>query len=335
MSSKRIICQSCLRSLRQQWQPSKSYITPLLRQSSTSSQISTPKHSPKRSKNSSPPSPSVTPVPPPPPSSTTATAEPPSPAPTSEAQHPNVLKIAKRLRKTLGTQATETYAAYGSTQRMVKTCIEAGNYTIPQRVDAERKERGEAVPMTEKGEEIGVPLDSKSWWFNEANLPPTFATWTQISFLHLHLLTVRLRAFPPAHAPTWHQHLLNHFFFLAEERMQTQHGMSARGVRHKYLKDMYLQWRGVILAYDEGLVRGDAWLASAVWRNLFRGEENVDLRRVGEVVEWMRRGWRALERLDDVDVAGGGVVFGEPGVRGGRAASVDASVDASVGEGKA
>lgn len=78
------------------------------------------------------------------------------------------------------------------------------------------------------------------------------------------------------------------------------HTISARGIRNRYLKDLFLQWRGIIAAYDEGLVKGDAVLASAVWRNLFKGEEDVDWHKVAMVVGYMRKAVVELERVKDV-----------------------------------
>lgn len=79
------------------------------------------------------------------------------------------------------------------------------------------------------------------------------------------------------------------------------HTISARGIRNRYLKDLFLQWRGIIAAYDEGLIKGDAVLASAVWRNLFKGEDDVDWRNVAMVVAYMRKAVVELERVKDLD----------------------------------
>jgi cytochrome b pre-mRNA-processing protein 3 len=128
----------------------------------------------------------------------------------------------------------------------------------------------------------------------------------------MYLLTVRIRCFPAAHAPAWHQHLLDHFFYIAEDRMVTTHNVHARSIRNKYLKDLFVQWRGLMAGYDEGLVKGDAVLATAVWRNVFRGEAETDLRRLGEVVSYMRGVLEGLEGMEDKAVAGGEVVFGDP-----------------------
>lgn len=144
----------------------------------------------------------------------------------------------------------------------------------------------------------------------ELGLTPTFNTWAQVSFIHMYLLTIRFRQFPAAHAPAWHQHLLDHFFYDAENRMALYHGMAARGVRNKYLKDLFVQWRGVIAAYDEGLVKGDAVLATAVWRNVFKADENVDAVKLAEIVSYMRRWAGKLDGMNDADVAAGGITFG-------------------------
>lgn len=94
--------------------------------------------------------------------------------------------------------------------------------------------------------------------------------------------------------------------------------MSARGVRNRYLKDLFLQWRGVLAAYDEGLVKGDAVLAGAVWRNLWKAaDEGVDWRRVAMVVAFVRRAVAELGGVADAGlqraVVGGGDTAGGGG----------------------
>ena len=140
----------------------------------------------------------------------------------------------------------------------------------------------------------------------------TFNTWAQITFLHMYLLTVRLRCFPAEHAPTWHQHMTDHFFHLAEDRMVTHHRMNAKMIRSRYLKDLFVQWRGLTFAYDEGLMKGDAVLAAAVWRNVCKGDENVDLRRLAEIVSYMRSVLAGFDGMSDEVIAAGDIVFVDP-----------------------
>lgn len=94
--------------------------------------------------------------------------------------------------------------------------------------------------------------------------------------------------------------------------MATWHGMAARGVRNKNLKDLWTQWRGVQLAYDEGLIKGDAVMATAVWRNVFKADPNVDLKDLGMVTAYIYRELQRLGKLDDVTVTEGKVKFGNP-----------------------
>jgi cytochrome b pre-mRNA-processing protein 3 len=117
--------------------------------------------------------------------------------------------------------------------------------------------------------------------------------------LHMYMLTVRFRNFPHDQSSIWHQHLLDHFFYDAENRMIVHHNMHARGTRNKYLKDLFVQFRGLLAAYDEGLVKGDPVLASAVWRNVFKGNENVDIEKLAAIVSYMRRVLDGVSRMDD------------------------------------
>ena len=67
------------------------------------------------------------------------------------------------------------------------------------------------------------------------------------------------------------------------------------------------------MGYDEGLIKGDAVLAAAVWRNVFKADENVDFRGVGEVVSFIRGVLKGLEAMPDEGIAQAEVVFGSPG----------------------
>lgn len=110
----------------------------------------------------------------------------------------------------------------------------------------------------------------------------------------------------------WQQHLHDHFFWECEHRMNIFHGMTSRSIRNRNLKEVYNQWRGVLGAYDEGLMRGDAVLGTAVWRNIFKADEQVDWRDVALITSFIRRGLRALDRVPDKILASASVRFGTP-----------------------
>jgi len=205
---------------------------------------------------------------------------------------------------------TEPYVAYGATEDLFKACASTCSYTIP----ALNQKPPQPAPKNDKGEDIGL---GEGWWFapktsNGLELPVTFNVWAQVMYLHMYALTARLRKFPAQHVRIWEQNLLDHFFYAAEDRMAMWHGMAARGIRNKYLKDLWVQWRGVLVSYDEGLIKGDAVLAGAVWRNVFQGREDVDIADVAAVVSYLRRELSRLDKLPDNVISTGDIKFLNP-----------------------
>ncbi|KAI0851756.1 ubiquinol-cytochrome C chaperone-domain-containing protein [Daldinia vernicosa] len=185
----------------------------------------------------------------------------------------------------------EPYRIIHATENIYKACAREADYTIP---DKDRK--AGTIPKTAEGEDIG---EGKTMWHEDFKLAPTFSTWSQITMLHLYLVFARLRDLEPDAARSWQRQLTDHFFFNAEERMDLTHGITSRGLRHRYLKDLFVQWRGVIAAYDEGVVKGDAVLAAAVWRNVFKAREDVDVRSLAAIVSWMRLCLKMLDQIPD------------------------------------
>jgi len=90
--------------------------------------------------------------------------------------------------------------------------------------------------------------------------------------------------------------------------MDVLHDISSRTIRNKYLKDLFIQWRGVLAAYDEGLVKGDAVLGAAIWRNLWKASptgsdgQELDWSKVALVVAYMRRVLSQLSKVSEADM---------------------------------
>ncbi|PYH76959.1 hypothetical protein BO82DRAFT_358709 [Aspergillus uvarum CBS 121591] len=210
-------------------------------------------------------------------------------------------QLARAIASRPGTPA-ETYVAYGLTQKLFEACSTQAEYTIPQ-----LNKKGGQVPKTAAGEDLGV---GEGWWYKELGLLPTFSTWSQVTFLHMYLLTARLRALPSHESlQTYSQHLIDHFSHNAEHRMDVLHGLTSRAIRNKFLKDLFIQWRGALAAYDEGIIKGDAVLGAAIWRNLWKaghtapnGDE-MDWAKVALVVAYMRRVLHDLSRVNEADLA--------------------------------
>lgn len=94
--------------------------------------------------------------------------------------------------------------------------------------------------------------------------------------------------------------------------MTTRHAIVANSVRSKYLKDLFLQWRGLTAGYDEGIIKGDAVLATAIWRNIFKADEDTDFVKVGEVVGYLRAMLRGLETVSDGELESAAILFNDP-----------------------
>ncbi|EMC98844.1 hypothetical protein BAUCODRAFT_31111 [Baudoinia panamericana UAMH 10762] len=235
--------------------------------------------------------------------------------PSGSSQPPPTLPLPKNLASTLRNSpvlrgTTEPYIAYGSTEDLFRACAAQCSYTVPSVM----QKPAQPPPKNAAGEDVG---EGEGWWLTPRaqgglELDVTFNSWAQVMMLHMYMLTVRLRCFPREHAGIWHQSLLDHFFYAAEDRMAVWHGMAARGIRNRYLKDLWLQWRGLLLSYDEGLIKGDAVLATAVWRNLFKASDDVDVRDVALVTAYVRRELARLGELDDEVLSEGRVKFGSP-----------------------
>ncbi|GAA5982052.1 hypothetical protein JCM10908_004718 [Rhodotorula pacifica] len=109
------------------------------------------------------------------------------------------------------------------------------------------------------------------FFYEECSLPPSFQTWFSLTTLHVWLLTVRFRSLPAPMGRTYIQELINHMFIDVELRMRGPYAVTQGRLIKGYMKDLLEQYHGACAAYDEGLIRGDAVLAAAVWRNLFGG----------------------------------------------------------------
>jgi cytochrome b pre-mRNA-processing protein 3 len=207
-----------------------------------------------------------------------------------------MIRLARAIRSNpLGRSATDTYMVYGFAKAFFDSCAAQAPYTIPEELRTQVYS-GRGPPKTAQGEDIGVPDEASSknlgssFWHEQLGMLPTFSTWSQVTYLHFYVLLVHLRTMDDYAALQMHQrYLIEHFSQNAEDKMLLLHTIEARGIRNRYLKDLFIQWRGCIAAYDEGMVKGDAVLGAAIWRNLFKGEEQVDWEKVALVVAYMRK----------------------------------------------
>lgn len=64
--------------------------------------------------------------------------------------------------------------------------------------------------------------------------------------------------------------------------------------------------------FDEGLCKGDAVLAAAIWRNLFDAKPDVDIELLAIVTSYIRRVLSGLDKVSDETIYAGRIQFGNP-----------------------
>ncbi|KAG0144557.1 hypothetical protein CROQUDRAFT_672321 [Cronartium quercuum f. sp. fusiforme G11] len=116
----------------------------------------------------------------------------------------------------------------------------------------------------------------KAFWVSECGLPDSFQSWFQVTQLHMWLLTVRLRAMRQPLGNVYVQELVNHAFIDTEHRIRAPpHKVTKSTLVKGYMRTMLHQHYGAQTGLDWALVSeddSDAFLAAAVWRNIFGAE---------------------------------------------------------------
>ncbi|KAF2862423.1 hypothetical protein K470DRAFT_228609 [Piedraia hortae CBS 480.64] len=211
---------------------------------------------------------------------------------------------------------SEPYMAYSGSEQLFSSILKHCNYHIPAR----HQSPPEAPPKNAAGEDVGV---GEGWWFETREkgglgLEVTFNAWSQVMMLYLWALAVRVRAFSGGKdmANTWHQQLIDRYFWSAEERMEVEHNLTSRSVRNKYLKEMWQQWRARMVSLEEGLIKDDAVLAAAVWRGLFSvgdaPDTNADIYQLALITAWLRCVLSDLQAMPEEQIMLGQVEWRRP-----------------------
>lgn len=170
----------------------------------------------------------------------------------------------------------------------------------------------QSAAQAAQADEKSQPLKSSSatkFWYNASGLPPTFQTWFQITQLHLWMIMVRMRALPKNVGHHYQQQMTNHFFNDAEARLRVVYQIRDGRIVQTYMKDLLLQWRGSVAAYDQALIAGDAVLAAALWRNMYGARKDADLACLERMVEHVRANLKQLDETTDFVIQSGKFEF--------------------------
>ena len=130
----------------------------------------------------------------------------------------------------------------------------------------------------------------------ELGLQPSFATWFQITALHVYMIHTRLRCYPPETTRIYQQMLIDSFFEDIEMRIYYEFNIKSQRYIQNQMKEFNENFRGLTIAYDEGITKSDSVLAAAFWRNLFQNTPNsVDFEKLAKVVNYF---WKNMKLLD-------------------------------------
>lgn len=166
-------------------------------------------------------------------------------------------------------------------------------------------------------------------------MPENFNTWFSITSLHAWMLNCRLRALLPPYGRAYQSNLVSMFFNDVQSRMKNSYGVKKASRVDQYAREALHRYHGAVMAYDEGLLRGDPTLASALWRNLLEGRDLLaepaaappadspadadalptEARRVvalEQLVGYVHRELHRMGAVADVNVLGTGAASGEP-----------------------
>lgn len=154
--------------------------------------------------------------------------------------------------------------------------------------------------------------DTAKFYYETLGLPKTFAQWFQITALHYWILSVRMRAMPFKYGRNYQQKLVDRIFRDMELRMSGEMGIASNRIIENYLKDFHSQLIGLIASYDEGLMTDDITLAGAIWRNIFNGQANADVRHIEALVGYVRSQLYVLNKISDREFGFGKFRFVPP-----------------------
>lgn len=154
--------------------------------------------------------------------------------------------------------------------------------------------------------------ETAKFYYETLKLPMSFSQWFQITALHYWILSVRMRAMPFKYGRNYQQKLVDRIFRDMELRMSGELGISSNRIIDGYLRDYHTQLLGCVVSYDEGIVTDDITLAAAVWRNIFNGDPNADLRHVEALVGYIRQQLYVLNKMSDREFGFGNFTFVPP-----------------------
>jgi len=142
--------------------------------------------------------------------------------------------------------------------------------------------------------------------FVSCKMPDTYQSWFNIISLHMWMILVRLKQEGDI-GRTLSRHVIEVMWNDMEERLRLLDVIDTSEKREA-MEEYCQQFFGSIIAYDEGLMRDDKVLASALWRNLFHLRKDIDAESLLLMVEYVRKQTQYLEQQDSETILDSGEI---------------------------
>ncbi|CAH0725299.1 unnamed protein product, partial [Brenthis ino] len=144
-------------------------------------------------------------------------------------------------------------------------------------------------------------------WFEDLELPDTFASWFIITELHVWLLLVRYMAedVTPSTSEkskyvTGDGHFVRNCIIEAlwadvANRIKFLEGANP-AIARKQVTELSEQFQAALVGYDEGLVE-DKVLAAAIWRRFYSLSEDTKVEHIAKIVNFIRHQLSELDKI--------------------------------------
>ncbi|XP_063533291.1 ubiquinol-cytochrome-c reductase complex assembly factor 1 [Cydia strobilella] len=149
-------------------------------------------------------------------------------------------------------------------------------------------------------------------WFENLNLPDTFATWFTITELHVWLLLVRYMAedvvpstekkekYIKGDGSFVRNCIIEALWADVGNRIKLLEGANP-AIARKQVSELSEQFQAALVGYDEGL-SDDRLLAAAVWRRFYSMSEDTQVEHVERIVHFIRHQLKVLDKIPSDDL---------------------------------
>lgn len=147
-------------------------------------------------------------------------------------------------------------------------------------------------------------FDERQNMLHYLDMPENFNSWFLFNVLHLWMYNCRMRA-EGVEGKEIMQNVFEHLWLDVELKLAEAGAKRVNGIVQKMVASYY----GQLLAYDEGIFKGDAVLAAALWRNFLDSDQDITPQKLEQVVIYVRRQLNRVENESTENILTGKFSF--------------------------